>query len=153
MEIDLRQVVREELEKSSEPDPTIVAHGLASRIDDAELRSALAQCLPTFVRIVSNEMRRTSAPVPEPGASATAAAADSVRRWAHIRESIDAREWRFLLDMTRDEVHRCAELRRTKARENLTAASHYDEIVVAMQRHGAKVVRNLPLAVLEELLP
>lgn len=141
-EFSLRAIVRAELDASPVADPHIVAEHVLKQIRPGQRGAALGECLPQFVRVLSNETRTLPAIDHRRGDSS------HEPRWRRAAADLSARYftgdgWKFLRDLTRDDVLACAAQRRDLAAANLAEAERFDALHKLMVERGADTVGDL----------
>lgn len=150
-DFDLRSLIHAELESSPVADPHVVAEHVVKRINDHDLRAALAACLPDYVRNIAHQPGTS----PTPGDAAASTSSPS-RKWAasnewatYLRERIcvDAagRTWKFLGECTGDDLLSVARFRRTQAGALLLRAERFEALAEKMRCHRAATVADLDL--------
>jgi len=161
-EFNLRTLIREQL-ATSEPDPHVIAERVAKLVPEDQLRVALLQVLPDFVRKVDVERRPAGHSI---GDTYTAHADRSSpngqprSRWDDAgpwykrllarREYIDG-TWKFFGDLTPEDLDAAALLRETTAARTAEEARKLREVARLARERGAKTVRALPAEVLAEV--
>ncbi|MEV7770472.1 hypothetical protein [Kitasatospora sp. NPDC086791] len=177
-EFNLRQLVREVRATSTMLDPHLIAVEVLRRINNEDLRTALAECLPALVR---EEYRHTrnhgtfphlpstptaplrpvqavtamaAQPVPAKPRPARSAKVAAIRAAAHawmqevIHTSADPREWKRVGDCGVTELMFAAQSRREQARRTNAKAAEYEALAELVRAHGVRRVRDLPESVL-----
>lgn len=153
MEFSLRSRVREALE-GDEPDPHIISEILLQELTPGEAAAALTATLPSYVRQIAREMRK----------SASHSSSTTSTRWDNVAELqeqgtltlLRARvfasgTWKFLGDCTRDDVTDIAEQRAQEAADLEEAAERFRKLRAVMGRKRAMIVSELPANALTEI--
>ena len=153
----LRDFVKEILDASDDPDPAKVANEVLDRLPKRHYRDALEQSLSQYVRVIGNDARRAGKPAtPEPtqtGARSwkVTAIREQWRKTLETRVHVED-GWKFLRDMTADDLTYAAQERDSIASRNLAWARHYRHLGRLVDGHGVKTVGDLPDGVLAEVL-
>lgn len=153
-EFSLRATVREVLDRSNLTDPRALAAAVLNHIDDEQLRAALVECLPEYVRIAVGNTRSAI------GAAASGTAPASGRSWKVealqdygqrlLRQRIHvASAWKFLGDCAPDDLFAAAAERRNLATQTLLIADRYERVGKAVEHAGVDAVKDLPPDVLQ----
>jgi hypothetical protein len=153
MEFSLRSRVRESLE-GDEPDPHKIAEILLQELTPSEAAAALAATLPSYVRLVAKEMRRSSVH----SATTTSTRWDNVAQLQSegtltlLRARVFASgAWKFLGDCTRDDVTDIAAQRTQEAVDLEATAKRFRQLREAMGRKRVSIVSQLPTNILTEI--
>jgi hypothetical protein len=164
----LRALVRRVLDESEAPDPGSIAELVLDRIEEKDLRAALALTLPDYVRHViagsrnasfglsasqGTEMVATVRPEPVAYRSGKVERAQAYTR--ELRERLhvgpSTKDYKmFGLCEIPDLMFAVTERRETAAKTN-AMADWYQQVAARMTAHKAKRVQDLPRAVLTEL--
>lgn len=176
-DFNLRHLVREVLDSSAVNDPHLIAPDVLDRIDDTDLRAALGECLPSFVREMIRSSRTfltlhsqpdvmTESPggVPRPVmkaepvrrsglSSKVAAIRESGPKWLSERLNTGAspREWKRVGDCGFSDLMFAAGQRREQAARTSAVADRLEALAELVQSHGVSRVRDLPASVLAEV--
>jgi hypothetical protein len=162
---DLNAMIREELE-GPVADPAVVAAQVEKRIPDDLLRDVVRALLSYRVSEVSRS-RRTKvvddlSDSPDTRATRSGSFGVSRRpRWAEAgdlymklltqREALPGGEWKFLGDMTADEVLAAAATRINHGKASISRGRAYEALSKKMVQVGAKTVADLTHAHLDEV--
>lgn len=148
---DLNALIRQELDESAVADPYIVARHVRKRIAPEDEGAALDACLPAVVTDIARLHR--SPTTPPPGKNRKAAAVEWYQRILRQRIQVDhdGRAWKFLGDVTRDELLVAASVRREIAAATLARAHQLEQLAAAMDECAAETVSDLPPDALEVL--
>lgn len=151
----LRQLIRERVALSSEPDPHVIAAELAAQADEDIAREALRAAMVTMVRLVVHEhnraLQRRLAHAPVAGGAAPQWAKDA-ETWNTIfdrRVNLGEHEFKFLGDLTKKDAIRVALAYRERANDNMTEMRRFKAL--ADRLDDGSVARELGLAVVEEI--
>jgi hypothetical protein len=167
MAFNLRTLVREICDSSETTEPAGLTTEVLARIDEADLAEALRQALPTVVyNVISTSRMRTPAYMttantgkPEAGTATTAPRSTKVdgiremwRSRLHDRYPVANGEWRFLRDLTTDDLDYAAGIRDDQARRNAAAADKLRRFAKLIVEHEVTKVGDLPEDVLRDQL-
>lgn len=157
----LRAIVRETLNDSTLTDPRQLATIILERLEDHQLRDALAQILPEYVRIVIGVDRSHAPgyPLAVDGTTNTAApnrswkveALQDYGRLLRQRIHIPNTGWKFLADCGPEDLFGAAAERRDIATQTLVVADRYERLGKAVEHAGVPAVRNLPQDVIQRV--
>ncbi|MFJ8852305.1 hypothetical protein [Streptomyces sp. NPDC102437] len=167
----LNRLVRDVLESSSKTDPRNLADEVLDRVDGHDLRAALGQCLPAFVREEIRKKRNggvppldrgelqlvmTEQPRGPGGASrrhasvrlARSAKVAAIRaagpRWLDDRLCTGEHEWKRLGDCTFTDLMYAVRQRRDQAARTEAVAASLERLADLLRTHGVECVRDLP---------
>lgn len=151
----LRSVVAAVLAESPDPDPHTVAEAVLARLAETDLRGALAEMLPAYVRELIRVERNTvtcGSSSPAPGRSWKVEALQEYGRILRLRVHVGAGplDWKFLGDCEADDLRAAAEERREIAARTAAMAERYERLLKAVEHYGAQTVRELPSDALAE---
>ena len=129
-ELSVRELLREALAKSREPDPHVVARRVALKLPRELLLEAAAWGLETMARVEVHKERCSQS-----GPS---------RRSIVMRERVAVGEtWMFLDDCGTAELLLLAGEYRERSKAMLTKAAEYESLAEALQRSGCATVGEL----------
>jgi hypothetical protein len=143
-------------------DPGELSALVLAEIDPRDYADALSITLRSYVRHVMTEPRRRSVPQPvreretapqrPPGWSAKSQGIRDGWR-AHLNDTYSvAGTWKFLRDLTREDLKTVATERYDLARANAYEAHRAERLAALMERHGAATVADLPDETLARVL-
>jgi hypothetical protein len=145
----IRQLIRERLAVSDEPDPHVIADDLAAEVTEEIAREVLRAGL---VGLVREEIR---------GARIARPANPSSRKWENVAEQValngdifqrryqTADGWKLLGDFTRDDAQWTRDQYVRRAAEHEAHAAQFERLAKRLKR--GQVVRDLDRADVEEL--
>jgi hypothetical protein len=163
-EFNLDATIREALERSSSPDPRVIAAEVAKEVPSSHLRYVVETLLPNRVQVALAAWRQVSRYLPGDEEEGRLRPLPRIRRWADRtprcatflsrRESIHLEGthqhvWKFLGDMSASEVLVVAASRRKSAQGHLEAAEEFERLAAQMEQRGVEVVADLPDNVIE----
>lgn len=148
----LDDLIRAELEASTEADPAIIAEHVLKRLAPTAMADALATALPPYVQILARRLDHNRARPSSSGTPGTPIKALAFIERKRLALSMDKRQWKFLADCTFDDLMAAVDIRRQLAEATLTEAARYGELADQMRQHGAETVRDLPGDVIAEAL-
>jgi len=156
----LPEYVREVIDGTDLASPAEIAEHIVNTLDPHQLRAALRQALPTYVRaVVAHERTKTrlggmlppvtgSGPTGPPNTSAKVRAirnaAPGWKQALHDRIHVGGGNWKLLGDCTYDDLLFAANERRAYAKRNSEAADRFDRLAALLHRVGARSVAALP---------
>lgn len=150
----LAELVRSYLEASDEPDPAAIADTIAASIPADLLRPTLAQALRTYVRIQAGSVRSDAQRAVAPALHAAPttrweATASGYQRLCASRLQAGEQGWKFLADMTRDDVLAAAAQRIANGEASISAGRRLERLAAVMS--STQVVADLPEALVLEV--
>lgn len=162
---DLRELIADELETSTSPDPKVVAAAVIRKLTPTECRAALSSCLWLYVRSIDHAPSN-AADVDDPdhdGVDAQKGVVGVVNNRAArtgrrlIERFLSGRVpgvdgYKFVRDFTADDALHAAEVRAQHALANAAAADQFRRLAEAIKEHGVDTVGDLPADVLDEVL-
>ena len=148
VDFNLRDVVLAEMADNPSPDPYVVAAAVVDRLDDCDLRAALAAVLPLFVRGVVSPAGR---PHREAASEARRAGRNRARGWLATSAPGADGVYKFLGDFEVADCLAAAGERRRHAELNARAADWYERVAKLLRKHRVAVIGDLPDVVLDGL--
>lgn len=158
----IRERIFEILDTSALSEPTDIAEKVIGDLGPRELRAALAEVMPEYVRYVERN-HRSSAPAAASPISDDSGASDEAE--AHTTRAPGSSRWRILAgryrgveerkplrDCTRDDVLAIVAQHRHQAATNTAAAERFGALHQLMVDRGAATVGELPEAEVEGVL-
>lgn len=162
----LRALIRDVLEHSTDADPHRVAGAVLDKISDDDLRAACATALPEYVRhVIAGQRNAALHPAPTvlsetPSGKAPASGRSwkvsglqdygrALRQRVHVGNT--PLDWKFLGDCETSDLAFVVAERRDVAARTAATADFYDRVIGLMQKHKARLVRDLPVKVLTDL--
>ncbi|WP_406501534.1 hypothetical protein OHA04_27350 [Streptomyces sp. NBC_01590] len=168
--------MRDVLESSSTTDPRNLADEVLNRVDGRDLRAALGQCLPAFVReeirkkrnggaLDRGELQLVMTEQPS-GFAATARRRTPVRmvrsakvaairaagpRWLDDRLCTGEHEWKRLGDCTFTDLMYAVGQRREQAARTEAVAARLEHLADLLRTHGVGCVRDLPAEAIDSV--
>lgn len=167
-EFSLRRTVRAVLDESNETDPAALAEIALERIGDEDLRAALAETLPGYVRV---QINRDNMDARMPAARTLAEASGSAgKSWkvrgirAHgksfrdsilkqrisVRDSAGGKTWKLYGDLDPDGLRALMADRTGAAEEILAEVERHRRVLKECERFGGVRVCDLPESALFE---
>ncbi len=142
----LRSVVVGVLADSPDPDPHSVAQDVLGRLGEDDLRPALGEMLPAYVRELIRVERNGAGRPASPGRSWKVEALQEYGRILRLRVHVGdgPLDWKFLGDCEADDLRAAAEERREIAARTVAMAERYERLLKAVEHHGVQTVRDLP---------
>jgi hypothetical protein len=145
-------------------DPGELSEKVFSRIGPEDYADTIKTMIREYVRHVVNETRNLPA-----GQSTNDAQATSARRTSSVGNHVRAMQagawkerlkdryhtpdgWKFLREMTSDDLKFAAGARRELAKENVAVAASLDKLRTVLTKHHATTVGELPDRALETVL-
>lgn len=160
--LNLRGLVREILDETTEADPGKIAVLVLDHVPDDQLRDALAQVMRLFVRQVISEVR--IAPPPHVTPIHAAPSVRSAHSWKGeaIREAwrekkrdrfhVGGGRWKVLDDCTYDDFIAIAEEREKQAEQNQAQGRRYRRFALALKHEEAATFSALSTPTQKRLL-
>ena len=147
----LRAIVRKALNSSALADPRALAAVVLDSLGEDQLRDALAETLPDFVRLVIAGSRANAVSSPSPG-SGRSWKVEALQDYGKLlRQRIHvANTWKFLGDCGADDLFAAAAERRNIAAQTLIVAERYERLGKAVEHAGVTTVRNLSTDALQQ---
>lgn len=146
MTYDLRQSIRDLLDRTDETDPHAIAEQVAADIPPRALRGVVAGLLPDRVR---EEMRsqRGTAPVSVDQPNGRRDLGAMTRDPWRMREFVPGVGWKFRGDLTADDLDAQADAYDKRASENAAHAKRCRLLAEQMRREGVATLRSLSVGV------
>lgn len=160
-DMNVRALACDVVRSSVAADPGDLADTVFDSIAEDDRPEALRQCLRALVRDVIRDQRTRSSQPPGENHGCSAGSGRSskvagIRSWwqQSLRDRIHVGDgqWRFLADMTRDELLFAATERRRHAEHNLARAQQYESLAKLLADRGVERVRDLPDGELDDTL-
>lgn len=153
----VRERVKALMASSDINDPREMAEVVLEDMREDELRAALAETLPGYVRVCFHQYQVPQREPESKPASNTHGSTASGSRWDHItavhsRRVCPAGQWKTLGDCVRDDILALAEQRRSQAAFNTAVADGFEELARRMAARGARRVSDIPVAEIPEVL-
>lgn len=151
-DFNLRDLIREHLATSPDPNPHNIADEVARAVPSRYLREALADALQQTVVIMASMSRNQALTKQATGFSAggRAAAVKTYKGLLSERMSVGAGVWKLLGDCTKDDLEYVAEVRQAHAEQNAMWADRYRHL--AKRMNATQKVADLPRHVVEDAL-
>lgn len=153
IKFDLNVLIREHIEDSDEADPHVIAAEIVTAVADADLRSALAQCIGAKVRL-SAIKRRQDRDVGAPQSARWGAVRDqqktgalAIYRW---RVHLDG-DWKFFGDCTREDVKTVVADYKRRAVDMADQAQRFKAVAAVMAELDVVTVESVPVERLVEI--
>lgn len=152
----VRAQIIEILDTSALSDPREIAEKLIGDIPSRQLRAALAEVLPQYVRVLmTNDRRSDPGRHSQPGSQTRSAPGSE--RWRAAAGVLASRfcpagEWKPLRDCTRDDVLALVAERRDLAAKNAAVADQFERLHQLMSDRGVSTVGELAEAEVEGVL-
>jgi len=159
-EFDLETIVRAAIEQAESPDVPALAARLEQDIPQDRMAEALRETLPCYVRAQLSLYRTAML------RRHRAAAKERQRspKWERVAEATRSRWWhvsvpvrggrtvsKWLGDCTVEEVRAVAAAYGQRASQQAAYEKRYSRLAEEMERRSAKLVKELPEAVIEEM--
>lgn len=154
MTYSLRDAVFNVLDTSDLTDFAEIAAKVAENVPAKELRTALGECLVSYVRMTCSQ-RRMANPILHTGQQSArspkvAAIRDAHAAWLRELIAVDGGQ-KFLGECTYMDLMFAAEKRRKHAAETAAQARRFEEIAALLQEHAVETVAELPPSALLEV--
>ena len=155
--LNLRHLVQEVMTSAPSVEYTDIATDVLARLDRKDIRAALAQALPTYVRSIGVAQRQAGAVTPPstapglPGSWKVTAIRD---HWQRRLTEIYATEEgnKRLGDFTYADLQHQSEICSRQAKQKLGKAKGWRNLADLMQSEGVETVRELPAEMLMKTL-
>lgn len=137
--------IRAELDRSGEPDPTVIARRVAMCLSAEDTQALVFQALRTSVRVEIRSRRNRGATHDGQGD----AAGHGPSRWERFASILDGREfvdgqWKRVADCTADDLDWLADDREKKSAELAGAAARYRGFAAEVRAAGVATFGDLP---------
>lgn len=145
--LSIRVRVRRIQDETGSVDPREIAGKLVAELSDADLRDALAESLPEYVRQVMKGGRNSARVLP-PARSTSPRNAAAAQRWFEtlLTQPVDVSggqgQWKALRDCTREDLLVVARHRRELAAKNSAIANRYEALAKVLP--AGATVASLP---------
>ena len=153
-EFDLRTLIDEVLASSDAADANVIAVDVDQRIKDEDLRTALRQTLPAFIRQLNTQQRMATRFEFVPAdakqkqlhipSAKQAAIRDGWKRSLQDRYKGVGGDSVLLRNMTRDDLLAAAQLREAQGDRNYAKARQLRSLAATLDQHDAPTVGDLP---------
>lgn len=152
-DLNLRAIAKDAIERAESVDYHDLANVVLAALSPEQMRDALAQALPTFVRDVAGSLRHTG-PVRPPSVAPRLPGTwkqNAIRdNWQRQLSDIYATPEgnKRLGDFTRDDLLHQSNLLQTQAKQKMSKAKGWRALADLLAEHEAEHVRDLPAELL-----